>query len=144
MPAGTAPADPVARESALHGWVYASLQVDKLLGEAMATTEGLLSVELYDGGTAFPGAVLFDSDAKLEFDDAQWGGDVRSLRAAALYFTGFFAFTAQVTSVIPAMDLVPTVATKDVFDAGCVPKMKFTPRSTVSLSNRSGYAFMRW
>jgi len=58
-----------------------------------------------------------------------------SLRAALVYFTGLFAFTAQVTSVIPAIDLVAAAALTLLLDgqesrhAGDAFFMKWSPRA---------------
>jgi D-alanyl-lipoteichoic acid acyltransferase DltB (MBOAT superfamily) len=58
-----------------------------------------------------------------------------SLRAAVVYFTGLFAFTAQVTSVIPAVDLVAAAALTLLLDwqesrhATDAFFMKWTPRA---------------
>jgi PAS domain S-box-containing protein len=83
-----APGRPVAsaadRERALVGWVYAALKVDRLVQSVMPVTEGRLEVEIFDGETAGAATQLFDSNGRLEFDDAAWRNQSKGPLAESL------------------------------------------------------------
>ena len=68
---GVAFNNPSEREKALQGWVYASLRLNSLLQEVASAVEGQLEFEAFDRA-AVPQALLFDSNGRMEFDDAHW------------------------------------------------------------------------
>ena len=65
--------EPEARARALQGWIYASLRVELLADALRFSTDSQLEFELYDGETATAENLLFDSDGKMQLDDANWG-----------------------------------------------------------------------
>jgi len=73
--------DAAARERALQGWVYASLQVDLMLRAVLPVAEGLIDLEVFDGEVANADTLLFDSDSLLQMSDRQWEGDDRGGRS---------------------------------------------------------------
>jgi PAS domain S-box-containing protein len=75
--------DPAGRERAVQGWVYASLRINSLLEEVATAVEAQLEFEAFDGESANGETLLFDSDGRMEFDDAQWSHSPRSAAFAA-------------------------------------------------------------
>ncbi len=90
--AGAETSTPAAREAALHGWVYASLRIDRLLAGVDAAVEGQLEIEGYDGEDPQASFLLFDSDGKVDLDTTRWtreGGGAGSRFAVTVPRTTF-------------------------------------------------------
>jgi PAS domain S-box-containing protein len=68
------PTTEAGRIRELRGWIYASLRID-LLMQGLST--GLLDLEAFEGTAATPETLLFDADAHLKLDDAQFAAQQR-------------------------------------------------------------------
>jgi CHASE1-domain containing sensor protein len=95
------------RESALRGWVYASLRMDYLLNNIGEAAEGQLDYEVFDGTEGTRESILFDADGRLAFDEPNW-------RAQTQRGT---TFTASVTRKVCGRTWMVRLRTTPAFDA---------------------------
>ncbi len=69
---GTDVKETAAREAGFRGWAVALIRTDVFFKEIARSADRQVELEAFDEPAASSATLLFDSNATLEFDDAQW------------------------------------------------------------------------